>query len=312
MKTFKAAPGIKVRGVCQFFLKRMAPPFELYCTPVQIDPDKPIMPISQPVFYSSYLARLYGTYATLGLAEDTWSLSEKLMGEDGFLAQAYEIHNEREKMFFDALDRVKQGLIVCVFDGPDRIQHMFWRFIDDKHPALTDEQRRRFDEDGFFLVEDALTPAETAELLAVVDARYAAHKRERHLGDDEAFQMRNVAATDPVFLRLVDHPRILPLVVDLMGVNVQLRTSHAHVRPPQSEEVAAHQLGAPDSFFPWHSDGPNFGWPRVQGLLPFMEMKVGYYLTDLTRPNSGEICVVRGSHLSTQPVGTDGERLSQP
>ena len=30
--------------------------------------------------------------------------------------------------------------------------------------------------------------------------------------------MRNVAATDPVFLRLVDHPRILPLVVDLMGV----------------------------------------------------------------------------------------------
>lgn len=139
--SFKAAPGIKVRGVCQFFLKRMEAPFELYCTPVQIDPDKPIMPISQPVFYSSYLARLYGTYATLGLAEDTWSLSEKLMGEDGFLAQAYEIHNEREKMFFDALDRVKQGLIVCVFDGPDRIQHMFWRFIDDKHPALTDEQR---------------------------------------------------------------------------------------------------------------------------------------------------------------------------
>ena len=112
--SFKAAPGMKVRGICQFFLKRMEAPFELYCTPVQIDPDKPVMPISQPVFYSSYLARLYGTFATLGLAEDTWSLSEKLMGEDGFLAQAYEIHAEREKMFFDSLDRVKQGLVVCV------------------------------------------------------------------------------------------------------------------------------------------------------------------------------------------------------
>lgn len=178
--------------------------------------------------------------------------------------------------------------------------------------ALTDEQRRRFDEDGFFLVEDTLTPAEIDELLAVVDARYAAHKRERDLGVDEAFQMRNVAATDPVFLRMVDHPRILPLVVDLMGVNVQLRTSHADVRPPQREEVAAHELGAPDSFFPWHSDGPNFGWPRVQGLLPFMEMKVGYYLTDLTMPNSGEICVVRGSHLSTQPIDTDGRRRIDP
>ena len=178
--------------------------------------------------------------------------------------------------------------------------------------ALTDEQRRRFDEDGFFLVEDALTPAEIDELLAVVDARYAAHKRERDLGVDEAFQMRNVTATDPVFLRMVDHPRILPLVVDLMGVNVQLRTSHADVRPPQREEVAAHELGAPDSFFPWHSDGPNFGWPRVQGLLPFMEMKVGYYLTDLTMPNSGEICVVRGSHLSTQPIDTDGGASTRP
>ncbi len=138
--SFKAAPGIKVRGVCQFFLKQFEP-FELYCTPVQIDPDKPVMPISHPVIYSSYLARSQGTFATLGLAEDTWSLSEKLMGEDGFLAQAYEIHDERETMFFDTLDRVRQGLVVCVFDAPDRIQHMFWRFMDDQHPALRPEQR---------------------------------------------------------------------------------------------------------------------------------------------------------------------------
>jgi predicted AlkP superfamily phosphohydrolase/phosphomutase len=138
--SFKAAPGIKVRGVCQFFLRQFEP-FELYCTPVQIDPDKPVMPISHPVIYSSYLARSQGTFATLGLAEDTWSLSEKLMGEDGFLEQAYEIHDERETMFFDTLERVRQGLVVCVFDGPDRIQHMFWRFIDDRHPALRPEQR---------------------------------------------------------------------------------------------------------------------------------------------------------------------------
>ena len=39
-------------------------------------------------------------------------------------------------MFFDAIGRVRRGLVVCVFDGPDRIQHMFWRFIDKGHPAL--------------------------------------------------------------------------------------------------------------------------------------------------------------------------------
>ena len=38
-------------------------------------------------------------------------------------------------MFFDSLDKVPRGLCVAVFDGTDRIQHMFWRDIDPTHPA---------------------------------------------------------------------------------------------------------------------------------------------------------------------------------
>lgn len=138
---FKAAPGIGVSGICRFYLKRLEAPFELYATPLQIDPDKPVMPISHPAVYSSYLARGQGSFATLGLAEDTWSLSEKVLGEEAFLEQAYGIHAERERMFFDALQKVSRGVVVCVFDGPDRIQHMFWRFIDANHPAATDAER---------------------------------------------------------------------------------------------------------------------------------------------------------------------------
>ena len=81
-----------------------------------------------------------------------------------------------------------------------------------------------------------------------------------------------------------------------MGYNIQLRTSHLDVRPPQDPADGEHELGGPGQFFPWHADGPNYGWPAVDGVLPFMEMKVGYYLTDLTQPLSGAICVVRGSH----------------
>lgn len=143
--SFSAAPGVKVRGVARFFLKRVEKPFEMYCTPVQIDPDKPVMPISHPTVYSSYLARSHGPFATLGLAEDTWSLSERLMGEDAFLQQAYDIHDERERMFFDSLQKVSRGLVVCVFDAPDRIQHMFWRFTEDDHPALRGMENRHAD-----------------------------------------------------------------------------------------------------------------------------------------------------------------------
>lgn len=141
---FRAAPGVTVYGIGRFFLKRFEEPFEMYCTPIQIDPDRPAMPISHPAVYSSYLARKQGPFATLGLAEDTWSLSEKMMDEDAFLTQAYDIHRERETMFFDALNSVHRGVVCCVFDGPDRIQHMFFRFLDDQHPAVSDAQRQRY------------------------------------------------------------------------------------------------------------------------------------------------------------------------
>jgi ectoine hydroxylase len=166
--------------------------------------------------------------------------------------------------------------------------------------AITTEQQRQFDEDGFFLVEDALSPTEVEDLTEVVDELYTRYRKERNLRSHDPFQVRNVVAIHPRFRALIDHPKILPLVVDVIGYNIQIRTSHMDVRPPMRPEDTHKGLGAKDSFFPWHSDAPNFGWPTVDGVVPFMEMKVGYYLTDLTQHNSGAICVVRGSHRRRQ------------
>jgi predicted AlkP superfamily phosphohydrolase/phosphomutase len=126
---------MKVNGICKFLLLNIAPEFELYVTPVNIDPEKPVMPIAYPTVYSTYFSKLQGPYATLGLAEDTWALNEGVLSDDGFLQQCIQFDEEREKMFFDSLDKVKHGLCVCVFDGTDRIQHSFWRYIDEDHPA---------------------------------------------------------------------------------------------------------------------------------------------------------------------------------
>jgi predicted AlkP superfamily phosphohydrolase/phosphomutase len=135
--TLEFAPGlgIKVRGISRFILKSLEPNLELYATPINIDPEKPAMPISHPFYYSVYLSKLIGPYATLGLAEDTWALNERIIDEAQFLEQAYLINEEREKMLFNELDKVKKGAVVCVFDITDRIQHMLWRYIDSKHPA---------------------------------------------------------------------------------------------------------------------------------------------------------------------------------
>ncbi len=117
----------KVRGISKFCLTEDCEKKPvLYCTALHVDPFFPSVPISHPVHYSRYLAGLYGPYATLGLAEDTWALSNGAVSEKTFLEQAWSIFDERKKMFFDALKHTSDGLIVCVFDTSDRIQHMFW------------------------------------------------------------------------------------------------------------------------------------------------------------------------------------------
>jgi predicted AlkP superfamily phosphohydrolase/phosphomutase len=136
---FRVAPGFKVYGVCKFLLLRTEPDFGLYVTPLNIDPESPAMPVSYPSVYSIYLAKRQGAFATLGLAEDTWALNEHVLRDEHFLQQCVDMDREREAMFFDALDKVPRGLCVCVFDGTDRMQHTFWRYIDDEHPARPKE-----------------------------------------------------------------------------------------------------------------------------------------------------------------------------
>ncbi len=117
----------KVHGIVRFLLKEIEPEFILYATPLNLNPAKPSMPIAWPKPFSVYLSKLQGLFATLGLAEDTWGLSEDVLSDDDFETQARSIHAEREKMFFESLKLIRRGFLVCVFDITDRMQHMFMR-----------------------------------------------------------------------------------------------------------------------------------------------------------------------------------------
>jgi predicted AlkP superfamily phosphohydrolase/phosphomutase len=132
---FPAAPGIKVKAICRMMLTEMGEHVSLYMTPLNIDPENPAMPISHPSYYATYLAKKIGPFATLGLAEDTWALNEGVIDDDTFLQMAYDIDRERQEMFMATLDRQRGGTLTCVFDATDRIQHMFWRYIEEGHPA---------------------------------------------------------------------------------------------------------------------------------------------------------------------------------
>jgi predicted AlkP superfamily phosphohydrolase/phosphomutase len=142
--TWRPAPGVRVHGIARFYVTRLEPTVGLYVTPINIDPGHPALPISWPTYYSVYLSKLIGEFATLGLAEDTWALNERVIDEAAFFQQTMDHHEEREKMFLNALAKSREGVVACVFDGTDRAQHMFYRYLEPDHPANRGKDTERF------------------------------------------------------------------------------------------------------------------------------------------------------------------------
>ncbi len=132
--SFKIGPFRKAHGIVRFYLKSIEPDFELYATPINFDPQRPLFPISYPKDYSGKLAEKTGLYYTQGMPHDTWALTENRVDEKVFLEHADEIISERERILNAELKEFKGGLFFFYFDTLDTIQHMFWRYLDPRHP----------------------------------------------------------------------------------------------------------------------------------------------------------------------------------
>ncbi len=132
---FKAGLLQSVSGLVRFRLVRRAPDLELYASPVNFDPDAPLFPISAPSGYARELVDAVGTYYTAGMIEDHTGLNNGRIDEWAFLDQCREVWDEREAMLRHELNRLDAGFLYCLFDTPDRVQHMFWRYIEADHPA---------------------------------------------------------------------------------------------------------------------------------------------------------------------------------
>ena len=131
------APLLRVPGMCRFFLKRVRADFELYASPVNIDPLDPALPIATPAGYARELAGAVGRFSTLGLPEDTKALSAGVFGDDDYRRQALLVLEEQRRLFEHALDRFDGGLLFFHFSTLDLSSHVFWRAMDPGHPLYT-------------------------------------------------------------------------------------------------------------------------------------------------------------------------------
>lgn len=140
---FRAGLLHRVSAVVRVLLLRTTPHVELYVSPANFDPRAPLYPIASPAEYGAELSDELGSaFYTTGMVEDHAGLSNRRYSEATFLAQCEDAMRERESMLRHELHRLQAGLLFVLFDTPDRLQHMFWRFREPEHPANADDRSR--------------------------------------------------------------------------------------------------------------------------------------------------------------------------
>jgi len=168
--------------------------------------------------------------------------------------------------------------------------------------APTQAERFFFDNNGYLVLENFLAADHIARLLDALDRAVARRRRAAEADPSlnritlkngpKSTRILYILDDDPLFLEMLDWPAILPYVKALMGPIFHHLASDAIVE--HGSDLISRTGG-------WHIDG-NFGGYRNLGYpIPLMQLKVGYYLTDMSRPGNANLTVVPGSHKAAHP-----------
>lgn len=175
--------------------------------------------------------------------------------------------------------------------------------------ALTEDERRKFDSDGYFVVNRALAPDRLAALIDAIDELYGRGRFDLGVDPSIADRVDHVGFLhlSPEFVELIDHPRTFPKVWGILGWNIYSYTNHLVITPPVEGR--------------YDPDGPTFRFHQDSGRVTLdmpeldvparLSLKVGFFLSDASRPGSGNIWVIPGSHLAKE-IGLPADGMGQP
>jgi len=154
-----------------------------------------------------------------------------------------------------------------------------------KPGPMTDVERFLFETTGYLVIPDALSPEETAACLAAARRAHAPHPK------DQWRQLGAIYEQEPAIEPLIDHPSVLPKVRALLGDYFILQSSWCTAVPP------GFQGGG------WHQDGSGvYEFRRLATPTPLLQLRIGFFLTDQTHPNMGNMVMIPGSHNSSVPL----------
>ena len=148
--------------------------------------------------------------------------------------------------------------------------------------GFTKEQWETFNRDGFIEIEDALSEAEVD---SYIDAINAVAEADPKYTTGDTYGIENIVERHPLLANLIDHPRHVGYAYDLYGELLKLHQSQVFLRPPGMKR-----------FNIWHPDGTRaLPYGVFSPELP-LQIKIGYWLTDLPNPKMGNLVVLPGSH----------------
>jgi len=133
---FEAIPHLlKVSSAGRFYLKQLSPKFELYVSPLQIDPEDPVMPISHPSNWSKQLSSNLGRFYTHNIPEDTQAFNHGVLTAHEFWDQMIFAYEERSRALDYLLKHQDEDFLFVYFGTVDQGCHMLWHFMDREHPG---------------------------------------------------------------------------------------------------------------------------------------------------------------------------------
>ena len=160
-----------------------------------------------------------------------------------------------------------------------------------KH-ALTEEERIRFERDGYFVLEDAMSTTQVAGLTEAYD-RIVDEVCAGGQDPDKRFTIRDVLWRDPLFLDLLDWPTTLPKVWGILGWNIQAYHTVLMYSPPEPGKTEVDFLG-------WHQDSGQLNQDLEVSSRPRISIKVAFFLSDCSEPGRANFWAIPGSHLQDE------------
>jgi predicted AlkP superfamily phosphohydrolase/phosphomutase len=156
---------VSARGMVRIFVKQLHPRFEVYVSPVNIDPSEPALPLSAPASFARNMGRFY----TIGIAEDTSALRQGVFTLPEFLKQTRQVLKDELHLLDESLSRYRGGFLFFYFSSIDQNSHMLFG----KHDTELEEFYRAVDS----AVGDTMRREPDADLIVMSDHGFSTFDR---------------------------------------------------------------------------------------------------------------------------------------